>query len=337
MKKSSKIAMGTVGAVIGVGIISFCGFLYHHGNTKPYKVPKEVHNAIISQKEDKGENEVRIMSSNLLVSYNSWHSEHSRQTRSVSAKPRAKMYLDLLNTYKPDVVGVQEMCDMWYNCLMRNALNYKLCFPVSTALTVRMTGLMYNADTTEILEKGQYAYSVGNNSRLRRIVWGLFKDKATGKKYIVASTHLDFITSDREFSLNVMETQMNELLALSKELKDKYNVPIFHVGDFNSLNNVENWREEYYNLSEEELEKINEDEIKLDAAPSIYLDLAEKLNDTKLSAKKFNAVSPTTINSPTYDHIFLDGEATVNNYTIISDTKMRQMSDHYSIFADVEL
>ena len=91
MKKSSKIANETVGAVIGVGIISFCGFLYHHGNIKPYNVPKEVHNAIISQKEDKGENEVRIMSSNLLVSYNSWHSEHSRQTRSVSAKPRAKM------------------------------------------------------------------------------------------------------------------------------------------------------------------------------------------------------------------------------------------------------
>ncbi len=60
------------------------------------------------------------MSSNLLVGYKSWGG--------LPVKPRAAMYVSLIQTVKPDVIGVQEMCDGWY-CAIRNNLpkGYK-CF-----------------------------------------------------------------------------------------------------------------------------------------------------------------------------------------------------------------
>ena len=57
--------------------------------------------------------EIRIMSSNLLVGYKSWGG--------LPVKPRAAMYISLIQTVEPDVIGVQEMCDGWY-CALRNNL-----------------------------------------------------------------------------------------------------------------------------------------------------------------------------------------------------------------------
>ena len=337
MKTKKKIGI-VVTAVLAASVVGASVFLYSHGNTKPYTVSDDVHNAIVEESFLKQDNEVRIMSSNLLVSYNSWHSNYSRSIRDVSAKPRAVIYFDLLDTYKPDVVGLQEMCDMWYNCLVRNDLNYKLVFPVSTAFTLNMTSLMYNADTTELIDKGQFAYNQGNNKRLRRVVWGLFKDKTTHKEYIVTSTHFDFINyKDVDGSLKVMESQMEELLDFSSNMKEKYDVPIFHVGDFNTVNNIDNWRELYAELTDEELEKLDKTAIKNEAAPTIYNSLANNFIDTKLYANNFNSVFPTNIETPTYDHIFLDGKANIDSFTIVSNPKMLKLSDHYSIFTDAEI
>ena len=52
------------------------------------------------------------------------------------------MFLQVLDTYRPDVVAVQEMSDQWYCCLMQNRGSYKLLYPVRTGALVRMTGLL---------------------------------------------------------------------------------------------------------------------------------------------------------------------------------------------------
>lgn len=336
-KKASKIFWFVLVSLLAVCLIGFAIFLYFHGNTKPYTVPAKVHEAIVAQKVDKGENEVRVMSSNLLVSYPSWHGSGSKKVREVSAKPRAKIYFDVLETYQPDVVGIQELCDMWYNCILRNDLGYKFVFPVSTAFNLNMTSMIYNSNTTDLLEKGQFAYTQKDNTRLRRVVWALFKDKATKKQYIVTSTHFSLIRSDKEASLKIMESQMDEFLAYSNELKEKYNVPIFHTGDYNSINNSENWTELYYDYSAESLAKLDADAVIIDQAPSIYIDIVKTLTDAKLSAEEFDAVGTTTIDSPAYDHIFLNNDVPIRRYVTISDPVMYKMSDHFSIFVDADL
>lgn len=330
MKKSLKIFLWVLLTVLLAGIIVFGVFVYMHGNTKPYEVPEDVHTALQNQVTEKPKDSVRIMSSNLLVYYKSWGGE--------DARPRAKMYFELRDSYKPDVIAIQELCDMWYQCFFQQKSSYKLLFPVSTGMNVRFTALMYNTDTTELLEKGQVKYTEGDNPRLRRVVWGLFKDKATGKEYIVTSTHFDLIRRGKEAEeLAVMMAQAKEMAALSKELQETYNVPVFHAGDFNCVNNVENWKELYYDKTEKELASYDPKVMMGDAAPTVYEALLKEFKDTKLIAEEHSFAGTTTAESPAYDHIFLNGDAKIKRYASISDPVMHKMSDHFSIYVDAEL
>ena len=338
MKKGTKLFLWILLALFLVLLVGFGIFIYIHGNTKPYSVPEDVHEAVVSQRVDKGAGEVRVMSSNLLVYYKSWHGSSSEKIRKTDARPRYKIYEDVLKTYKPDVVGLQEVCDRWYHCLMRNKLQYKFVQPVKTAFHVRLTNLMYNADTTELLECGDMAYTEKDNPRLRCIVSGLFRDKATGQEYIVTSTHLNLIREDQEATLKIMQAQRDEFLKASECLKEKYGVPIYHTGDYNAVNNIENWTELYETSTPEELAEYekNETYYRNAQAPSIYTDIAAVLPDAKGMAKNYSFAGTTTVETPTYDHIFVNGTTEIERYVAISDPKLMQMSDHYSIFIDAK-
>lgn len=330
MKKSMKMFLFILFAVVIIALLTFVIFVYNHGNTKFYEVPQDVHTALENQCVEKPKDTVRIMSSNLLVYYKSWGGE--------DARPRAKMYFELRNSFKPDVIAVQELCDMWYQCFLQEKSPYKLLYPVATGVNVRFTALMYNTETTELLEQGQHVYSEGDNPRLRRVVWGLFKDKASGKEYIVTSTHFDLIRRNKEAEeLATMMSQKAEMVALSNELRETYQVPVFHAGDFNCVNNVENWKELFYEETPEQIAKRDSEVMMNDAAPTVYEALLEDLQDTKLIAEEQSFAGETNAESPSYDHIFLNGDAKIKRYASISDPAMHKMSDHFSIFVDAQL
>lgn len=253
--------------------------------------------------------DLRIMSSNLLVHYESWGG--------LPVKPRAKKYVEVLNTYKPDVVGVQELCDEWYCCLKNNLPDgYKMLYPVSTGAFVRMTAMIYNSDTLELIDSGNFAYEQKDNPRLRRVVWAVFKDKASEKQFAVTNTHFDLLRDGREEELTlVMQSQRDELLSCVEELSQKYNCPVFSVGDFNTM---------------EDTEYTKPVDI-----PEIYNSLADKLVDTKFAGENRIYGSEQDWEYPSYDHIFMMGNAEINSFCIMSYDYLTDMSDHYPIFADI--
>ena len=186
------------------------------GDLSDYMVSEEFQESIGKANAKRAKDtSARIMSANLLVHYESWGG--------TDAHKRAKMFLQVLDTYRPDVVAVQEMSDQWYCCLMQNRGSYKLLYPVRTGALVRMTGLLYDSDRVTLLEQGDVAYDRGDDARLRRIVWGLFQNNQSGEKYIVSSTHLDLIRSGEEKAERaVMESQADQAAALAKSLAAQY-------------------------------------------------------------------------------------------------------------------
>lgn len=162
MKKKTKMILSI--------ILSFClivslvptAIYFIRGNYSSAALPDGFENSVSF---DAFENtaDARIMSTNLLVRYASWGG--------LPAKPRARQYIELLKAYSPDVVGIQEMCDSWY-CLLKNNLpdNYKMLFPFSDGVFVRMTSMIYNSDTLTLIDSGNFKYSQGDNPRLRRVV-----------------------------------------------------------------------------------------------------------------------------------------------------------------------
>lgn len=308
MKKMMKFTAVVLSLAV-VGVTAFVGSIHMRGNFDDYILPKGFEESISEADTSRdSDTYTRIMSANLLVNYESWGGTDARK--------RAKMFFNVLDAYQPDVIAIQEMSDQWYCCITKNRGSYQLVYPVSSGAMFHMTGLMYNSDTVTLIDHGRMEYTQGDNPRLRRIVWGLFEDNSTKKHYVVTSTHLDLIREGQEKEeLSVMNTQAEEQIKLTNELAERFDCPVFSAGDFNAMDDG-GYDDEYY-------------------APTVYNKLAKELTDTKYIAQTKTDGNERKVEKPTFDHIFLKGNETVNRYAILSDEVMLQMSDHYPIFADI--
>lgn len=311
-QKIKKIIGASAAAVVAAAIVTVPTVFAVRGSIRSEELPQEfTAEMALEDAALAGDANTRIMSSNLLVHYASWGGE--------PAKPRAKMYVSLIEKYRPDVVGLQEVCGSWFACLYHNLPDgYKFIDPLTTGLFVHMTSMIYNSNTLNLLESDQIVYSKGDNPRLRRVVWALFERKDGGGKFIVTSTHFDLIRENQEQEeFETMTTQADEQIALAQELSRKYSCPVFSTGDFNA-------------------KEDGRDNGEYDA-PEIYAKLAESLTDTKTIAEQKKAGADYAIDLPTYDHIFLCGDAPVRQFQILSQPCLTAMSDHYSIFIDTKI
>lgn len=286
------------------------GYIYNEkGDLSEVQLPIDFESRVA---DDVFENtgDIRIMSSNLLVDYKSWDG--------TPVKPRAKEYLALIDTYKPDVIGVQEFCESWFCAVNHNLPDgYKLIHPLTTGLFMRMSSMIYNSDTMELIESDSFAYEMGD-PRLRRVVWAVFEDKATGKRFAVTNTHLDLLRDGQNEELsNVMRSQRDELLNCIDEIGERFECPVFSAGDYNTAEDTPATRE-------------------VDI-PEIYNSLAEKLVDTKFISKNQVCGTEKSWAYPSYDHIFMKGNAEINSFCLMSYDYLTEMSDHYTIFADITL
>lgn len=311
MNRVMKIIAISLCVVLVLGIAGTVTGAYIRGGIDKYSLPDGFDEAMQQVDSTKQDDQIRIMTSNLLVHYKSWGGSDSR--------PRAKMFFETVNTYQPDVIGVQEVSDQWYNCLMRNKGSYKMIYPISTGVLLRMTGLMYNSETLTLIDKGQMTYEQGNDSRLRRAVWGIFESKNTKKQFAVISTHFDCIRpGEEELMHSYMEYQAEKIVEISNNLKEEYGVPVFSIGDFNTMNQGEG------------VDPIMD-------APEIYEELCKSLTDTRLVANEKASGDALDAYAPIWDHIFLDGEVQIDRYAIISPEILSQMSDHYPVFIDATI
>lgn len=307
MKKSMKIFISIILCLVVLIVTVPTGIYLGRGSLRCVELSGEF---TVSLKADAFENSanVRIMSSNLLVHYDSWGG--------LPAKPRAAEYTELLNEYKPDVIGVQELCDSWY-CLLKNNLpdGYRMLYPLSTAAFVRMTAMVYNTDTLDLIDSGQFAYEQGDNPRLRRVVWGVFEVIENGKRFAVTNTHFDLLRDGREQELTeVMRSQADELSGCIENLAKQYDCPVFAVGDFNTMEDTP--------------------DTKPIDIPEIYNTLAERFTDAKTVCEKRVYATEQNWDYPSYDHIFIKGKAETDTFAILSYDYLSDMSDHFTIFAD---
>lgn len=118
--------------------------------------------------------------------------------------------------------------------------------------------------------------------------------------------------------LSYMETQTRQIYEISESIKAEYGVPVFCVGDFNTMNDGEG------------VDPVMD-------APEIYEALCKTLTDTRLVAQEKANGDALKADAPTWDHIFLNGEAKINRYAVVSPQVLSEMSDHYPIFVDVSI
>lgn len=257
----------------------------------------------------KSENEVRIMTLNLLAHYKSWGGK--------PVEERSDIFFSIRDGYSPDVLGLQEMCSDWYNEINKQKSNYKFVSPLKTAVPQKMTAILYNSDTIELIDSGSITFSDCWNFKSRRAVWGVFRHKTINKIFTVVNTHLSFLEELEEENFFTQTCQVNELYSVTQFLELQYPYPIFVIGDFNTKRRV------YYQKS-----VINSGSYGI--LNSLYTD-SEDIAKNKFCGENFN------FNNTLIDHIFIKGDVTVKNLSLLSQNCFSSLSDHYPLFADIKL
>lgn len=257
----------------------------------------------------KSENEVRIMTLNLLAHYKSWGGK--------PVEERSDIFFSIRDGYSPDVLGLQEMCSDWYNEINKQKSNYKFISPLKTAFPQKMTAILYNSDTIELIDSGSITFSDCWNFKSRRAVWGVFRHKTINKIFTVINTHLSFLEELEEENFFTQTCQVNELYSVTQFLELQYPYPIFVIGDFNTKRRV-SYQKSVINSGSYGI--LN----------SLYTD-SEDIAKNKFCGENFN------FNNTLIDHIFIKGDVTVKNISLLSQNCFSSLSDHYPLFADIKL
>ncbi len=247
----------------------------------------------------KSKNHIRIMSYNLL--------SDSLGFDGTKAITRADGVCRILNSLSPDVAGLQETSRNWRTCIQEKT-DYSFISPVRTKLFGTMTTIIYNKNTLTLLKSGEQVFKFGYDSRLRRMVWGLFRQKNDNKTFLVVNTHFSLSNDNLITPMN----QAAELLDFGKKLQNEYNCPVFFIGDFNARERKRN-----NNISS-----------------SVYETLSATLNDTKNDAESISGGTPQSLQASSNDHIFSRGSTQIKKYVILSQSQLTTLSDQHPIFID---
>lgn len=268
--------------------------------------------------------DVRIMSANVLVDFD-WGLGIN------PAPPRAAKFFKVLETYRPDVIGVQEQSEAWSAVFIEHLPDeYKLINPVSTYLNEKMSTLVYNADTLKLIDSGDYKFSFkGADKKTRRVAWGVFEVKETGKRFGVTNTHLDFITDEMNFELRLQEigSEVDEMLATVDKIIAQYNCPVFSPGDYNTY----------------------ESAFLTGPYTEIYSKISGSMTDSKFNCERSTVGDLTEIIEGSFnqdcismdmqdvDHIFYKGNTSIRTFALLSYSYLYDMTDHNLIFVDAVL
>ena len=262
--------------------------------------PSESNNQYPTPYPPKKENSIRIMSYNIL--------SDSMGFDGLSTHMREDVFKDTIASTSPDVLCLQEVSNNWYSSLEKSNLNLQFTAPLRNRLSMCMTPILYNTQKLTLLNSGIESYSSSFDSRLRCISWGYFSQKITNKKFAVINTHLSLYDKKQYLPL----LQATELLDFVNKIKEKYNCPVFVVGDFNS-------KQRNHTTTDS----------------STYELISLNLTDSRFPAKSIVSYKEKNAYAPINDYIFFTGNVVIECYALLSLPQLKTISDHYPILADV--
>ena len=263
-------------------------------------------------------NDVRIVSYNLLFEKSLPSDESQRWSN------RIKNVENIFNSYNSDIIGSQEACTWQVNMLLRDGNFARLGTDLAGGTEKPYNeneALFYRVSRFDVLDSGQFWFSTTPDKAgsyswdatyARACVWGLFKEKTSGKKFYVFNVHLH-----TGFPVAVIEEV--KLLASKIQEINSDNLPLVCTGDFNSTPDT--------------------DQIKLLLSYGILKDS----HDVAASRSGGDITYHGFSTDPTYgwriDYVFVNDLVSVGTYRVVDEERTTQKwgSDHFPVVVDVTL
>ncbi len=274
--------------------------------------------------------DIRIMSNNV------WDCDSNKPAweaigENCSAKTRAEGLAATYMAYAPDVICLQEMSILMIGHIRKhlrdNGFSYDL-LSYTVGSDADNTCILYRTDTLKLLDKGHHEFTYGNNGGSKSYTWGYFEQKATGKTFAALSTHMWYKSeSEAPGSDKSRENQAAEIVAAMNKVIEKYNCPVFIMGDFNTRTTTDAFK------------------VFTDGGFKNTYSLASEFADNHKGRHTCGAEgfalenSSGTYSRDAIDHILLKNGENTNIYVFDHARPYFyiKLSDHYPVFVDATL
>ena len=251
---------------------------------------------------------MRVMTYNILAAH--W-------TEYMDVQLRYEPFKAVLDTYDPDIVGLQEVCTKWIQ-LLNNGISdkYGIIHPrTPDNLHPNFSVIIYKKDRFEVVKQGlEYLTPQGPNY-IRLVNWVILKDKQTGKLVAFFNTHWDPSSGPHG---------ADHAKILNKVMEENPDVKyVFSTGDYNAKPGTE-----AYTTFITQTGLLNASDV-AKAAGTLK-------NDAGGCAVVGTNKESLTTNGP-IDHIIKSNNVKVLSFETILWNRVEQVSDHAPKYADVTL
>lgn len=254
--------------------------------------------------------DVRIMSYNILhPEWNDW----------IPIKGRDQRFLDILQYYMPDVVGIQEAGAQWHRFWIPKLIDtgiYSFACRKSNAegFTFSTTTFLYNPKTVKLVD--EYVLDLVPNHATRVLAVAVFEKLSDGTRFVVTNTH-----TSASYEKELYAQNFADLMVLAADEMKKYEgLPFFMTGDYNT--------DEAFEMYQTFMDTLGVKNTKYEADVMVR-DHATYIGwqDEELEPNRDYCV----------DYIFFKGPADVKLYNVVVDHEAKNASDHLPIYADIDL
>jgi len=188
-----------------------------------------------------------IMSTLRLVTQNQWSTgdntpEWEKLGKDCSAKARMPGHLQVIKDIMPDILGGQEVDRRMQSYLMNLITDERLPYTLIWGLFVP---IIYRRDKLELLDQEYLMYPLDmegydgpfNNARTKACNLAVFREKASGKVFIYATTHLWWQSDDMTPGSRLARAYQARLATemMEKYSKQYQNCPMVFCGDLNDV------------------------------------------------------------------------------------------------------
>ncbi len=248
-----------------------------------------------------------------------------------SARVRSVGLAAVYMAYLPDVICFQEMSIVMITRikteLSKCGYDYSL-LSFTAGSTADNTCILYRTDTVELKGKGRHSFTYGNNGGSKSYTWGVFTLKQTGEQFAALSTHMWWKSEANQTGSDKWRAdQAAEIVVATKAIADKFNCPVFAVGDFNTRTNTAAFA------------------VFIDGGFSNTYNLAEVYADNNRGYHTCNAdgfareTTALPYEGNAIDHILIRnaGATRILTFDHVRPYFYIKLSDHYPVFVDAVL
>lgn len=242
--------------------------------------------------------------------------------------PRDEWLYDTYKKYSPDIIGFQEVTSSWYNSILFKGLSNKYMLVGSEMYNHHnFTPIAFLKDRFEILEFGWEEIKDAQDKdfdKSKSITYVVLSEKESKKIFGICNAHFWWKVGEEHDKLR--EKNALQLFECMKKIKQKYDCPVFALGDMNCKKSSS-----AFNVYREKNISLLFDLCKEKEDISSYHKDPQKGEDGLYHGEKTLDSSENSL-----DHIIgLEGEFSVKSYVVVTDQKALDATDHSPVYSDI--